>query len=65
MKVYVVETSGDYLFQLGCSLNKEIAEKEATSLNEKAKAGVRPGYWYRTYWVTEYEVDDKHYTDFE
>lgn len=57
MKVYMIETIGDYLCQLGCSLNKEIAEKEAARLDKRD--------WYHHYWVTEYEVDDKHYTDFE
>lgn len=62
MKIYVVEVSGDYTYQCGFSLCKSIAEKQAEKLNKRAE---KVGGYYKNYWVTEYEIKDNQYVDFD
>lgn len=53
MKIYVVETVADYLIQIGFSLSKEVAQKEAAKRNKK-----KPYAWHDDYFVTEYTVSN-------
>lgn len=57
MKIYMLETMGDYLYQCGCSLNKQLMKEVAEKKNKESKN--------HKFWVTEYEIDNKHYTEFE
>lgn len=61
MKIYVVEGILDEVVQLGFSLSRSSAEKEAKYINEKC-GGI--GYSGAEVWVTEYECDSE-YTEFE
>lgn len=58
MTLYVVETILDYLVQVGCSLNKEQAEQMAEKLNKKANVKNK-------YWVSEYCISTKKFTEFD
>lgn len=61
MKIYVVETIEDHLVQIGFSLSKEIAQKEANRLNKK-----RPYISHDDYFVTEYMVsNNSDFCDFD
>lgn len=57
MKIYVVETLGDYTEQCGFSSSKVIAEKKAKELNEK-----NPRYHY---WVKAYTEGKNGYVEFD
>ena len=59
MKVYVVEVSGDEMYQCGMSLNHEIAKKECDKINARWK---KHGFANKAR-VTTYELNNK-YTDF-
>lgn len=52
MKIYVVETVTDYLVQIGFSLSKEAAKKEADKRNKKKVL------WDEDYFVTEYSISN-------
>ena len=57
MTIYVVETIGDYLVQLGFSPDRNIAQKVADKYNKKITN--------REYWVTEYQVSEHGFKDFD
>ncbi len=61
MKIYVVETIGDYTVQCGVSLSKNIAERKADELNKR----IKNSKCYHEYWVTEYEINNNQYTEFD
>lgn len=58
MNLYVVETICDNLVQMGCSLNKEQAEKRAEKLNKKSNSKDK-------YWVSVYHISEKKFTEFD
>lgn len=61
MKLYVIEMLGDYTYQLGCSLNKNIAQTKLKKIQNKCKTK-----WEKDkYWISEYDIDEKHYTEFD
>lgn len=49
MKIYVVETMGDYTTQIAFCDKKQKAEEIAKEMNKKSK--------YHEYWVTVYQTD--------
>ena len=58
MTIYVIERLGDDLYQLGMSLNKEVAEKECKKINAEL-----PNYFSKAF-VSTYELNNK-YTEFD
>lgn len=58
MTLYVVETICDNLVQIGCSLNREQAEKRAEKLNKKSNSKDK-------YWVSVYHISEKKFTEFD
>lgn len=58
MTLYVVETIRDYLVQVGCSLSEEQAEKMTEHLNKQAHSKNK-------YWVSEYHISEKKFTEFD
>ena len=59
MKVYVVEVSGDEMYQCGMSLNYKVAKKECDEINARWE---KRGFFNKAR-VTTYELNNK-YTDF-
>lgn len=57
MKIYVVEVILDYCVQCGFSLSRKKAQQEADELNREDK--------YHRYFVTEYEVNNSDYCEFD
>lgn len=58
MKLYVLETNGNYLYAHGCSLNKKAVEDMAETANE-----MFGGLNSNRFFVVEYEINNE-YTDF-
>ena len=58
MKIYVVETWGDYCYQVGYSTSKQIAEK-------KAREYEKDNPFHRKYFVTEYTLGKDNWCEFE
>ena len=60
MKIYVVETIGDYCYQLGYSTSKAVAEKKAKEYHEASKSRCT-----KEYFVTEYTLGKDNWCKFE
>lgn len=60
MKIYVVETSGDYVAQIGFSTSRKVAEQKAKELTEY----FRLHGWKNDIWVTEYSEGTDLYCEF-
>ena len=61
MKIYVIETVSDYTVQCGVSLSKDIAKRKVDELNKR----IKNSNCYHKYWITEYEINNNQYTEFD
>lgn len=61
MKIYVIETSGDYTTQIGFSTSRKVAEQKAKELIEYFHSH---GWKNNTAWVTEYSEGKNLYCEF-